>query len=416
MTGTEIDRLRILYQVSQALGSTLDLDRLLETTIDQVIKVTGAERGFLMLGGTTAEMAFQVARGLDEQTIESPQFEVSRSVIARVAEKGESVLSDDAMSDEWLAGRASVSNLHLRSLMCAPLKVQGESIGLVYVDNRVQTGIFDEHDLELLEAIANTAGVAIENARLHELEVQRARLDRELELARQIQTALIPEAAPEFPGYSLAGEWKSAREVAGDFYDFMPRADGGLAVVIGDVTDKGVPAAFFMALARTSIRASVMADTPVVASMAKANQLVCSDSHNGMFVTLYLLHLGAGDGGSCSVSAGHNPPLWLHAGSDEVSVLPGGSLPLGVEATAEYQEHDLSMQPGDVILLYTDGVIDAVDRDMQAYGMDRLVDQLRSCSRLTAKDVIERISSAVHTFSDGMASFDDITLVAVKRD
>jgi sigma-B regulation protein RsbU (phosphoserine phosphatase) len=138
--------------------------------------------------------------------------------------------------------------------MCAPLQLRGQPIGVVYVDNRLQAGIFDSDDLSLLEAVGNTAAVAIENARLHERELQQARLERELELARQIQTSLMPHAAPQFPGFDIAGFWRVAREVGGDFYDFIPLPGGGIGIVIGDVTDKGVAAAVFMALARTTVR------------------------------------------------------------------------------------------------------------------------------------------------------------------
>jgi GAF domain-containing protein len=291
MPVSSIERLQTLYGVSLALSSELDLQALLPEVIDQVIAVTGAERGFLMLGGGKDDLVFHVARGLDQATIESPEFEVSRGVVEKVADSGEPVRSLDAQTEGWLAERKSIHQLKLRSLMCVPLKAKGRSIGLVYVDNRMQAGIFTPDDLALLEAVASSAAVAIENARLYSLAVQQARMERELELASELQAALIPARAPSIPGLELAGQWHAALEVAGDFYDFIPLSNGRLVVVIGDVTDKGVPAAFFMGLSRTTLRASLAADLSLSQAIEQANRLLCADSSGGMFVTLFAISL-----------------------------------------------------------------------------------------------------------------------------
>ena len=203
-----VDRLEMLYRFSQSLGSTLQLDILLNAVMDQVIRVTRAERGFLMLGGHVEDMTIRVARGVNQTTIEAPEFQVSRGVVQRVASEGKAVVTSDAQAEEWLAKRESVASLGLRSIMCVPLQLRGRSIGLIYVDNRLQAAMFDHDDLDLLEAVANTAAVAIENARLHEREIERSRLERELEVARQIQTSLMPRAAPRFPGFDIAGFWR----------------------------------------------------------------------------------------------------------------------------------------------------------------------------------------------------------------
>jgi len=298
--------------------------------------------------------------------------------------------------------------------MCVPLKVKGKSIGLVYVDNRMQTGIFTPNDLELLQAVANTAAVAIENAKLHQFEVQRARIDRELEVARQIQSSLIPLHAPEISGFDIRGCWRSAREVAGDFYDFILRPSGEMAVVIGDVTDKGVPAAFFMALARTSIRASLMTVASAEACITNANELICADSSSGMFVTLYYLGLKPGEQSVTTVSAGHNPPIRIVAASGELETLPGGSLPLGIEVGQEYKQVSLKVAEGDLILLYTDGVTDAINAKSEFFRISRLSDVLGRCITKNADEVLEEIEGSVNAFMGDTPQFDDLTMVAVK--
>lgn len=415
MGDPSFDRLQTLYDVTVSLSSELDLKALLPRVIDQVIAVTGAERGFLMLGKSKDDLTFHVARGLDKETIDSPEFQVSRGVVERVAESDKSVLTVDAQTEGWLADRKSIHQLNLRSLMCVPLRAKGESIGLVYVDNRMQAGIFTKEDLALLEAVASSAAVAIENARLYGLAVEQARLERELELARGLQTALIPSEPADFPGLMFAGRWSTARQVAGDFYDFIPRRDGSLVVVVGDVTDKGIPAAFFMALARTTVRASVAYDTPLKEAISQANQILCADASGGMFVTLYAISVGPDNWTLNCVCAGHHPPLHVKASSSQIEMLPKGGMPLGIDENQTYSSVPLKLEPGDSVLLYTDGVPDAIDREGEFFGMDRLMDVLQANADKDPQEMLAAVHGAVDDFSAGGPRFDDLTLVGMKR-
>jgi len=415
MSQARAGRLETLYRVSQALGSTLDLDVILNAVIDQVVGVTRAERGFLMLGDASPSLDFRVARGIDQKTIGAPEFEVSRGVIERVAETGKAVMTSDAQSEDWLAERTSVMSLKLRSIMCVPLLVQGRFIGLVYVDNRVQAGIFGTEDLDLLQAVANTAAVSIENARLHRAAIEQARLERELEVARQVQTSLIPLVSPKVPGFELAAIWRAAREVGGDFYDFIHRADGQWGIVIGDVTDKGVPAAFFMALARTTVRASLTGGGSPLAGLEQANRLISADSSSGMFVTLFYAGLDPGSNVLTCIGAGHTPPLHLRASAHDVVMLNKGGLPLGIQEEGRFTEARVEMRKGDALLLYTDGLVDAIDRKDDFYGWDRLKNVLRKSGGQGATQIVESIESDVNAFTAGTPPFDDLTMVVVKR-
>jgi sigma-B regulation protein RsbU (phosphoserine phosphatase) len=413
MSQAKPGRLETLYRVSQAIGSTLDLDSVLNAVIDQVVGVTRAERGFLMLGDSRG-LDFRVARGIDQKTIGAPEFEVSRGVIERVAQSDKAVMTSDAQSEEWLAERTSVASLKLRSIMCVPLLVQGRRIGLVYVDNRMQAGIFGKDDLELLQAVANTAAVAIENARLHMAEVEQARLERELEVARQVQTSLMPLKPPEVPGFELAGLWRAAREVGGDFYDFIMRSDGQVGIVIGDVTDKGVPAAFFMALARTTLRASLTGEGSALAGLQQANRLISADASSGMFVTLFYAGLDPGSRVLSSVNAGHMPPLHYRAIEMDITRLPRGGLPLGVEPEGSFAESQTELHKGDALLLYTDGLVDAMDPQGDFYGWDRLKRALGASGGMSAAEMLSSIERDVKRFTAGNAPFDDLTMVVVK--
>ena len=414
MKDVSLERLETLYRVSQALASTLDLEAVLNTVIDQVIAVTKAERGFLMLGDQPRALRFQVARGIDQRSIEDAEFQVSRGILTRVAETAQPVVTSDAQHEDWLSGRESVMVLKLRSIMCVPLLLKGRMTGLVYVDNRMQAGIFQLADLELLQSVANTAAVAIENARLHEQALARARLERELEVAKQVQASLIPHSAPAVEGFELGALWRSAYEVAGDFYDFVARPNGEIGVVIGDVTDKGVPAAVFMALARTTLRASLASLAESGACLGQANRLLCADAASGMFVTLFYLGLLPGSCRLAAVNAGHNPPLLLRRAEATVIRSPRPSLPLGIAKEADYVSVAVEVERGDVLLLYTDGVVDAENRQGEPFGIKRLQAALRQQGGLPAQAMCSALEQCVLDHAGGQPAFDDLTLVALR--
>src|SRR5512133_278730 len=195
------DRLAMLYRLSQAFNSSLDLNEVLNRVIDQVIEILHAERGFIMLFQPDNALSFAVARGLNRETIDQPQFQVSQSVVQRVATDGQPILTSDAQSDERFNMRRSVMLLGLRSILCVPLKVKDEIKGVVYADNRFEAGIFTQADLDLLTAIASIAAIAIENARLYQMAIEKGRMERELQMAREMQTSFLPQGTPLIDGW-----------------------------------------------------------------------------------------------------------------------------------------------------------------------------------------------------------------------
>ena len=200
----------MLYQLSQAFNSSLDLDLVLNRVMDEVIIATHAERGFVMLKTAEGKMVFRVARGLDQKTIYDPRFQVSLSVVEQVADDGQPILTSDAQTDARFSMRQSVVILGLRSILCVPLTIKEQLLGVIYVDNRIQAGIFSQSDLELLTAIASSAAIAIENARLYQVAVEKGRLEQELHTARQVQISLLPTAVPRLAGWEFAARWQPA--------------------------------------------------------------------------------------------------------------------------------------------------------------------------------------------------------------
>jgi sigma-B regulation protein RsbU (phosphoserine phosphatase) len=412
------DRLALLCRVSQTFNSSLDLDEVLNRVMDEVIAAVQAERGFLMLREPDGRLVFHVARGMDHETIDDPQFQVSRSVVERVAHEGQAVLTSDAQADDRFRMRASVMSLGLRSILCVPLALKDKVLGVVYVDNRLQRGLFVEDDLELLSAIASSAAVAIENARLYRVAVEKGRMERELQMARELQSSLLPRETPQVAGWEFATLWKPAREVAGDYYDFIPGHGGQLGLVIGDVSDKGMHSALFMALTRSIVRASVSHAPTPVEGIVNANRLICGDSTGGMFVTLFYVLLRPEAGEVTYVNAGHNPPLLYRQSSAEQEslkeLMPTGTA-LGILEDFPFEQRTVCLEPGDCIVLYTDGVTDATRVDRKRFGMERLRQVVLRNVPSTATEMVTALEDAVGEFADAAAQFDDMAIVVVKR-
>lgn len=406
------DRLALLYRISQDFNSSLDLDEVLNRVIDEVIAAVRAERGFLMLRDAAGQLRFRVARGIDRNTIEQPQFQVSRSVVVRVAEEGQPLLASNAQDDARLKAHYSVAVLGLRSILCVPLQIKGSLLGVIYVDNRLQSGIFQPADLDLLTAIASSAATAIENARLYQVAVEQGRLERELQMARDLQASLLSREAPQLAGWDFAAYWQPARQVSGDFYDFIP-TEHGVGVVIADVSDKGMPAALFMALSRTIVRASLIQSNSPAEGMTRANQLICADSPNSMFVTVFGAQIDA-SGDVIYVNAGHNPPYLYHA-SDQPARLARTGMALGIDDTLQFEQHTAHLDPGDALILYTDGILDALNARGQEFGDARLQRVCAQHRDETAAQLVAALRDEVLTFVGDQPLADDCTVVIVKR-
>lgn len=408
------DRLSLLYRLSQTFNSSLDLDEVLNRVMDEVIAATGAERGFVTLLEANGGSIFRVARGMDQKTIDDPQFQVSRSVVERVAGEGRPILTSDAQSDERFSMRHSVRVLGLRSILCVPVEIKGKILGVAYVDNRLQTGLFTQEDLDLLAAIASSAAIAIENARLYQVAVEKGRMERELQMARELQASLLPQQTPQVPGWEFAAHWQPAREVAGDYYDFIALEDERLGLVVADVSDKGMAAALFMACTRSVVRGSVGRATSPSDAIAHANRLLCADATRGMFVTLFYALLDPVGGEITYVNAGHNPPLLCRADEDELETLTRTGMALGVVEDSPFEERTLHLKPGDFMLLYTDGVTDATDAHEQNFGMERLQRVVLENRGASVAGIVSALEQSIEEFVGSIAPFDDVAIVVAK--
>ncbi|MCL7455399.1 MAG: SpoIIE family protein phosphatase, partial [Anaerolineae bacterium] len=362
----------------------------------------------------------RVARGMAQDTIQDPEFQISRGVVERVLREGRALLTSDAQSDDRLSLRTSIHALGLRSILCAPLKAKDHTIGAIYVDNRLHAGIFLPDDLELLTAIASSAAIAIENARLYEVAVEKGRMERELQMARSVQASLLPRSTPQVPGWEIAARWRPARQVAGDYYDFLTGSGPEAGIVIADVSGKGMPAALFMALTRSIVRASLSLSSDLAGDIGRANRLISADAaEDGTFVTLFYACLASGTGDVSYVNAGHNPPLLVkkHPMGQESAVVelaPTG-MALGILDSARFEQRRVHMEPGDLLLLYTDGVTDAFRDGTERFGLHRLRRAVMGLRGEPAEGVVAALETEVLQFAGTDQQFDDMAILAARR-
>jgi len=277
----------------------------------------------------------------------------------------------------------------------------------------MKSGNFTQPDLDLLSAVAGQAGIALENARLYTVAVEKGRMERELQMASEIQQALLPQTMPNVAGYEIVPFWQAAREMAGDFYDAFKLADDRFGVVIADVSDKGAGAALLMAVSRTMIRANAYAGLSPRETIRRTNDLIVEDVASGMFVTVYH-SLFLQNGQSIHVNAGHNPPLLYSRHKDDITILPIGGRALGWEVDNPVQELSIQMEAGDMMIYYTDGLTEAENPHGEPYGMDRLRQIILANAMQQTAIIMRKIVDDVEYFCEGVPPFDDMTVMIVR--
>lgn len=406
------EHLQTLYDFSINMNSSLDFNTVLNNFLDSVMEITNAQRGFVMIDeNSTGNLRVIVARGLDDDTLAEEGY--STTIVNQVAETREPLLTNNAQFDSRFQPGQSIIMRGLRAILCAPMIVQNRLLGAVYVDTAMRSGSFTPSDLGLLNAVCGFAGTSIENARLYRVAVEKGRLERELQMAREIQQTLLPKRMPNLNGYEITARWRAAREVAGDFYDVFPLEDGRLGVVVADVSDKGAPAAMFMAVSRTMIRSHAQSAKSPVETLARTNDLILEDADSGMFVTAFH-SVFEPNGGSTHVNAGHNPPILYRHATREVLFMPRGGRAIGWFPDNPLVAETLQMEPGDMMIYYTDGLTEAENIAQDYFGEDRLCDTILEFSEEAVDQISNRIMAQVDKFTAGAPPFDDLTLVIVR--
>ncbi len=275
---------------------------------------------------------------------------------------------------------------------------------------------YQAHHLKLLNTVALQVGPALEIARLYQVAVEKGRIEQELRQAYEVQASLIPRQTPVIDGWAFAGRWRPARELSGDYYDFIPLEDGCLGLVTGDVADKGMPSSLFMVFTRSAVRSAVSHLDSPAAAISQANYLVAQESQDGLFVTLIYARLDPTTGRLIYVNAGHNPAVLFESASGKVHQLRSTGIPLGILHDTIYQEGEVQLRPGDFLLFYTDGVTEAVNGKYEEFNSTRLFQVIEQFKDRTADEMAGAIETAVLEFAGDRPLFDDLTILVVQRE
>jgi sigma-B regulation protein RsbU (phosphoserine phosphatase) len=307
-----------------------------------------------------------------------------------------------------------------RLLLGFPLSVKGDVLGVMLIEeeepiNRYLSLHVRERRLRIVKGITQQAAIAIQNELLQQEAVKSERMERELQLAREIQATFLPEKLPELSGWDIGARWLPAREVGGDFYDIIILNDDQIGFVIADVADKGMPAALFMTLIRTLVRAAAKEKKSPAAVLKQVNELMIPDSKHGMFVTVFYAVFSVSTGRFVYANAGHNPPLLIEGNQDGLTELTRTSIALGIFDEIDVYDRELTLNPCDWILFYTDGVTEAFSATDEIFGKQRLFDLLSGHCFISSNELLDRIIGAVNEFIQGVDLSDDVTLAAIYR-
>jgi serine phosphatase RsbU (regulator of sigma subunit) len=321
------------------------------------------------------------------------------------------ILSADAMGDQRFSMAQSVLNFRIRSMMCAPIIANDEALGIIHLDTTRQDRQFTLDDLDLLAAVTNQTAFAIANARLHRKLLLQERTERDLHLARQVQQSFLPRHFPEVAGMQFCASYKAALEVGGDFYDFIPLAGGRLAIVVGDVAGKGIPAALLMARMSSAVREFALTEDDPRRVVARVNERLAAMDAEGAFITLIFALLDPRSRALQMVNAGHPPPLLRKGAGGQVSEIHScTNFPVGVMPGAEFEAESFRIEPGDFVCLYSDGITEAMNAQKDGYGDARLK-SVAALPAASAAEWMENILKDVHAYVGGAYQSDDLTLV-----
>ena len=416
---TTTDKLRMLLDITKKISRSLDLQEVLNQVMDTldslipydaagIFVVECADEGEVAGGEEPCVFKAEAVRGYDIEELSNLHLKLGEGFIGHVALTAEPIISPDVRNDPiYINARRET-----RSEMVAPIISNTEVIGVFDLESD-QLNAYSDDDLQVLLLLASQVAIIIEKVMLHEQLIEKKRLEGQLEVARQVQLELLPARDPELEGYDISAYNYPTEEVSGDYYDWVKIFDDQIGLVIADVSGKGVPAALLMAFLRASLRAATHIGYSPHVSMAKVNYLLWESIERNQFVTAFYGILDATNKTLSYTNAGHNPPLLLDKDGN-AKFIDKGSLPLGMFRETRYHEYYLTTEPGDVLLLYTDGVTEAQNSQGEEFGRARLAEAARANQQLSARDLITAVKDEVMEWTDGIGATDDVTFFVIK--
>ena len=416
---TTTDKLRMLLDITKKISRSLDLQEVLNLvmdTLDSLIPYDAAgifvvkcvDESSAAEGEEPCVFQAEAVRGYDIEELTHLHLKLGEGLIGQVALTGEPITSPDVRNNPAYINARSQT----RSEMVAPIISNTEVIGVFDLESD-ELNAYSADDLQVLMLLASQVAIIIEKVMLHEQLIEKKRLEGQLEVARQVQLELLPARDPQLEGYDISAYNFPTEEVSGDYYDWVKIYDDQIGLVIADVSGKGVPAALLMAFLRASLRAATHIGYSPHISMAKVNYLLWESIERNQFVTAFYGILDVTNRTLTYTNAGHNPPILLNKNGD-LSFIDRGSVPLGMFRDTRYHEYYLTTEPGEVLVLYTDGVTEAQNLAGEEFGRNRLGKSVQTHRNLSARDLITAVHKELIEWTEGSGVTDDVTFFVIK--
>jgi len=408
-----------LFKLAGEIGRETDLNGLLLMILNKSRPWIQAEACSIFLPDEeTGELIINSARGDRAPQLGTLRVPKGKGIVGSAMEEKKTIRVDDVSKDPRFYSKADEkTGWTTKALLAAPLLEGGECVGVIEFLNPIGRVAFTQTDETMVEYFAGLVAAALVRMRAHKAALERAAVQRDLDLARELQGGLLPKVFPtreEAPGIELFARLEPAKEVSGDLYDFFPVEDGKMCFVVGDVSGKGIAAGIFMAVTRTLIRATAVPGRSPLEIMNRVNTQLAKENQASLFVTMILGIVDTATGRMVYGQGGHNPPILVPV-QGKPTYEPAGGMPLGVFEDAKFGERELQLKPGETLLVYTDGVTEAMNQAKDLFGEDRLEKAVTGVASLSPEKIAERVIEQVEGFVLEAERSDDITLLAIQR-
>jgi sigma-B regulation protein RsbU (phosphoserine phosphatase) len=409
-----VNELSILNNIASSISSAQSVEVIIDMIVLKCIKHLHAEEGTvsLLTKGDEGQKFHTMIRKQD-LTQQRVPIHLDHQITGWMLLKQEPLLSNDILNDPRFT-LPDDTDQSIRNMLCVPLIAKGELIGYLALFNKKSGQEFEDKDRRLLVIIASQSAQIIENSRLYEEEKEYLLLKEEMKVATRIQNNLLPDSNPEIPGYEIAALNIPAKEVGGDYYDFISLNNENLGFCVGDITGKGMPAALLMANLQASLRSQALINLETKECVENINKLLHRNTDSSKFATLFYGDLNPKNHEINYCNAGHDQPL-IFRGNKLHSQLEATGMLLGVLEDASYLSESISLLLDDVVVIYTDGITEAMNSDFEQFGIDRTIEVIEKCSSESASSILQKVHDEVRLHSDGFQQSDDITIMVIKR-
>ncbi|PQO34423.1 FHA domain-containing protein [Bremerella cremea] len=415
LTASPEVKLNALLQITRELTGTLSMEEVLPKVLDGLFHIfLQADRGFIIMMDASGNMVPRWTKARREDDEE--EIRISRTIVKHVMKTREAILSADAAADSRFEMSQSITDFKIRSIMCAPLvNADDEVIGVIQIDTLDQRKRFQKEDLEVLVSVGMQAAAAIERAQLHDAAIRQISFQRDLHAANQVQIGFLPSADPLVEGYRFAHYYLAANSVGGDYYDYISLPDGTTAILVGDVVGHGIAASLMMAKLSAEARYCLASDADPQKAAYHLNNDFAAATPDDKFVTLAIAILNPASNEITLINAGHNPPILRKAdGTCSMIFEEEIGLPLGIMEDMEYDVARITLKPGEMLFIYTDGINEAMNAQGDQFGMERMM-KCVSDNQETVDVISEAIIQECRAFMAGSPQYDDMCMVGLER-